>query len=301
MAGIAKRVYANRRNVDIGGGVDKAGLPGSVGMPVMLRRITQTRAPNSTKESPTINGSLYFDGTATSRILIDNGEDLELDGDFTIEWFQYQTNDKGNTATRIFQIGNFEENGNSNQAEFGFSIEAYGNELYGNELYVAIKGYDHDGNGIVNSDDAFMGYTVDMDIEIGNVYNKWLHFAIVRNNDIIRLYVNGKRASKILDNGLPNNINTIRNKNLCIGNETIPSDNTAFEGHITNFRWINGQALYSGDLNTENNFQLPTSPLTALPGTKLLFLAQNKAPYANGKDAVTTVSNITWSPKSPFN
>ena len=41
---VIKRVYSNRRNVDIGGGLDKAGLPGSVGIPVMLRKFIAKRA-----------------------------------------------------------------------------------------------------------------------------------------------------------------------------------------------------------------------------------------------------------------
>ena len=49
MSGISKRVYTNRRNVDIGGGVTKAGLPGSVGIPTMLRRFLARRAPDGGK------------------------------------------------------------------------------------------------------------------------------------------------------------------------------------------------------------------------------------------------------------
>ncbi len=51
MSGTPKRVYSNRRNVDIGGGPDKAGLPGSIGIPVMLRRFVAKRAPDGVKES----------------------------------------------------------------------------------------------------------------------------------------------------------------------------------------------------------------------------------------------------------
>lgn len=294
MAGITKRVYSNRRNVDIGRGVDKNGIPSTIGGPVILRRFTQSRAPNPTKNQPLINGSLYFDGTATSNILIDNGVDFELDGEFTIEWFQYQTNTKGNTASRIFQIGNFEDESGTRKEEFGFSIQTSGNELY-----IAVKNYDLNNDGTVNSDDAFIGYISYMDFGFSDVYNKWLHFAIVRNNNSdIKLYVNGRRAANVLNT--PVTINSSVDKQICIGNETIPSDNAAFEGYITNFRWTKGQSLYTGDLNTVANFQVPTSPVSSLPGTKLLFLAQNNAPFSNGKDAITAVSNITWSPKSPF-
>lgn len=271
-------------------------MPGSVGIPVMLKRFVQIRAPNSVRNSPkqeNINGSLYFDGTATSNILIDNGVDFELDGEFTIEWFQYQTNTKENTACRIFQIGNFEDESGTSKAEFGFSIQTSGNELF-----IAVKNYDRDDNGTVDSNDAFIGYIADMDMGFSNVYNKWIHFAIVRNNNAdIKLYVNGRRAANVLNN-TPGTINSSVDKQICIGNETIPSDNAAFEGYITNFRWIKGQALYTGDLNTAANFQVPTSPVSSLPGTKLLFLAQKNDPFESGRN--TTINNITWDSKSPF-
>jgi hypothetical protein len=45
-----KRVYSNRRNVDNGGGVKKAGSGGGIGMPAMLRRMTTTRASNKPKQ-----------------------------------------------------------------------------------------------------------------------------------------------------------------------------------------------------------------------------------------------------------
>ena len=51
MSGVSKRVYSSRRNVDIGGGVDKAGLPGSVGIPSMLRRFIAKRAPDGIKNA----------------------------------------------------------------------------------------------------------------------------------------------------------------------------------------------------------------------------------------------------------
>jgi hypothetical protein len=212
--------------------------------------------------------------------LIDNGEDLELDGDFTIEWFQYKTSKTNpNPYPRIFQIGNFEENGDINQAEVGFSIES-------GDIFVWMKNYP----SAIPGSHEIIAQIIEKDF----IINKWVHFAIVRENGSVKLYFNGTQTGNVLAN-TPSTLNSTNTKKLCIGNETIPSDNAAYEGYITNFRWTKGEALYT------SNFQVPTSPLTALPGTKLLFLAQNKAPYANGKDAVTTVSNITWSPKSPFN
>ena len=58
MSGGLSRVYSNKRNVDIGGGVDKSGLPGSVGIPAMLRRLVSTRAPHTGKTRDVDNNSI---------------------------------------------------------------------------------------------------------------------------------------------------------------------------------------------------------------------------------------------------
>jgi hypothetical protein len=49
MSGVTKRVYSSRRNVDIGNGNMKTGLPPSIGIPSMLRRFIAKRAPDGVK------------------------------------------------------------------------------------------------------------------------------------------------------------------------------------------------------------------------------------------------------------
>jgi hypothetical protein len=56
-----------------------------------------------------------------------------------------------------------------------------------------------------------------------------------------------------------NNINNTIDE-LTIGNENTPSTIAAFVGYITNFRWVKGLAVYTG------NFTTPTSQLTATAG-----------------------------------
>jgi hypothetical protein len=53
-----------------------------------------------------------------------------------------------------------------------------------------------------------------------------------------------------------NNINNTVDE-LTIGNENTASTLAAFVGYITNFRWVKGLAVYTG------NFTIPTSALTA--------------------------------------
>jgi hypothetical protein len=68
------------------------------------------------------------------------------------------------------------------------------------------------------------------------------------------VYKNGTQlGSQITDT---NDINNIVDQ-LTIGNENTPSTLAAYVGYITNFRWVKGLAVYTG------NFTTPTSDLTA--------------------------------------
>jgi hypothetical protein len=75
----------------------------------------------------------------------------------------------------------------------------------------------------------------------------------VRQSGVTKIYRNGTlRGSQITDN---NNINNTVDE-LTIGNENTATTLAAFVGYITNFRWIKGLAVYTG------NFTVPTSALT---------------------------------------
>jgi hypothetical protein len=68
------------------------------------------------------------------------------------------------------------------------------------------------------------------------------------------VYRNGTQlGSQITDtNNITNTVDP-----LTIGNENTSSLIAAFVGYITNFRWVKGLAVYTG------NFTVPTSALTA--------------------------------------
>lgn len=141
-------------------------------------------------------------------------------GDFTIEWFSYQTD--LTQYQRIFTIGDYPT------TSFGVSIED------GVFYYWA------------NTSVIFSGPT--------STINTWIHWAVVRLSGNTYVYKDG-----VLQ-GLPftdtNNI-TDNTTNLIIGNTNTYDTNTALVGYITNFRFVNGLAVYSGD------FTVPTDDLTA--------------------------------------
>ena len=145
-------------------------------------------------------------------------------GDFTIEWFQYQTTTSG--FQRAFTVDDF------NSIDIGVSVE---NSTF---YYWANSSFRYSSSA-------------------STVINTWYHWAVVRQSGVTRVYRNGTlRGSQFNDT---NNItNTV--DELSIGNENTPSTIAAFVGYITNFRWIKGLAVYTG------NFTVPTSALTATAG-----------------------------------
>jgi hypothetical protein len=142
--------------------------------------------------------------------------------DFTIEWFQYQTDN--NQFPRIFTIGTYSGGGVS----VACSIE-------GGSFYAWTDG---DGNFIANATPY---------------KNVWVHFAIVRRSGQLSVYKNGVLFGDTTENiaDISNNTTT-----LYFGIETPGDDATAFGGYLTNIRIVKGLAVYTGD------FTVPNSALT---------------------------------------
>jgi len=131
-------------------------------------------------------------------------------GDYTIEWFSYQT---PNTAgyQRVFTVDDY------NSIDIGVSIEN------GSFYYWA----NNNAGTLVGSTGA----------------NTWYHWAVVRLNGVTRIYRNGTQfGSQITDTN--NIVNTT--DPLSIGNENASTTQAAFKGYITNFRWVKGLAVYTG-------------------------------------------------------
>jgi hypothetical protein len=144
--------------------------------------------------------------------------------DFTIEWFQYQTTTAG--FQRVFTVDDFPS------IDIGVSVEEATFYYWANDTFR------------YNSAGA-------------TTPNVWIHWAVVRQSGVTKVYKNGTQlGSQITDT---NNINNTIDQ-LTIGNENTPSTIAAFVGYITNFRWVKGLAVYTG------NFTTPTSVLTATAG-----------------------------------
>jgi hypothetical protein len=168
--------------------------------------------------------SLSFAGNANSYLRIPNTDEFDFGtGNFTIEWYQYQTDT--NSFPRIFQVGNY-----GGGISIGVSIEG------GNFYY-----WTGSSNFVKN-------------ISASDYKNKWVHFAISRSNGVTKVFMNG---SSIFSMNNPTNFNGTND--LIIGNESTPSNIAAFGGYITYFSWVKGVALYTTNFTVSNDYPSVTN------------------------------------------
>ena len=174
--------------------------------------------------SPFVGGgnNYQFSSTVNSYITTPGSNDWAVGtGDFTVEWFSYQTS----TAQfqRLFTVGDYPN------IKIGVSIES------ATFYYWANNSFRYSSASSTTT-------------------NTWYHFAVVRQAGITKVYRDGTlRGSQITDtNNITENATT-----FVVGNTNTFATNAAFVGYITNFRFIKGLAVYTG------NFTKPTSALTA--------------------------------------
>jgi len=152
---------------------------------------------------------MSFAGNATSYLTVPYDSGLNFGtGDFTIQWYQYQTDN--NRFPRVFQIGTYPS------ATVGVSIE-------GGTFYYWI-GNSPRGVGITN------------------FKNIWTHFAISRVSGTTRIFMNGMKISQLSDT---NNYTT--SYELTIANELTKTNVAGFGGLIYGFDLETTVGLYTNN------------------------------------------------------
>jgi hypothetical protein len=121
----------------------------------------------------------------------------------------------------------------------------------------------------------------------GVVANRWYHVAITRNiSNVATMWLDGVSV------GTRSHTSNWNYAPFTIGAN---GDGTeAFNGFISNVRWIVGTALYT------SNFIVPTSPLTAVTNTKFLVAQGNTTDNSGQNETVSTSGNVAVSNSSPF-
>lgn len=147
-------------------------------------------------------------------------------GDYTVEWFSYQTN--LSQFQRVFTVSDYPA------IDVGVSIES-------GTFYYWAGG----------------GATPQRSITSATNINTWYHWAVSRQSGVTKIFKNGvQQGTNLTDT---NNINDSSTP-FIVGNTNTFATNSAFVGYITNLRWVKGLAVYTGD------FTVPTSALTATAG-----------------------------------
>ena len=200
--------------------------------------------------------SLSFVGDATSYLKISNTNGFNFGtGDFTVEWYQYQTD--SNPYPRVFQIGTLDEE----TVSIGVSIEA------GTFYYWT----NNSSNSVTTLDSS-------------EYKNKWVHFAISRSSGVTKVFMNGNSIFLMTDT---NDFNS--EEDLTISNETIPAVNTAFGGYIAYFSWLKGTALYRSDFTVSDTYpSFTNNNHLLLTGTS----SDNTFGSTVTKTSVSTIENV---------
>jgi hypothetical protein len=207
--------------INIGPGIDITSAPSAA---FINPTLTLGSAVTTVAQSPFAGGgnSYQFSRSTNSYITTPGSDDWAVGtGDFTVEWFSYQTDTS--QFQRIFTVGNYP------LIKIGVSIESSTFYYWANNSYR----YSSASSTTVNT---------------------WYHFAVVRQSGITKVYRNGTlRGSQFNDtNNITDNTTT-----FVVGNTNTFATNAALVGYLTNFRFIKGLAVYTG------NFTTPTSALTA--------------------------------------
>jgi hypothetical protein len=222
---------------------------------------SQVKLYTSSIATLTPSGAMSFAGTSTSFLNIGNDIDFRLrTGDFTIEWFQYQT--ATGSFPRVFSIGTY------SSASIAVSIE-------GGSFYLWVGG-----SFVLSASITFL--------------NQWVHFAICRSGTSLRVFRNGTQIGSTVTNST--DINDTVNA-FTIGNETTKSAGASFPGLITNFRWVKGSALYTANFTRPTSvLQDVTNTKLLLIASSAATVSTD----TSSTPKTVTNSNVTYSSSTPF-
>jgi outer membrane protein OmpA-like peptidoglycan-associated protein len=239
---------------------------------------------------------IYFDGLATSSIKVSKNSNFEVGcNDFTIDWWQ-KAPILQNLYPRLFQFGSGQQNGD------GFAASQEGGTLY---------------FWLNNSVDR-SGIPPLISVVLPDTPNDWNHFAIVRNNSSVAIYINGvstglaeagpaglcPTGSPPHTMGTPSDIDSL---DLLIGGS---DDNRlgGFNGEVTGFEFLKG-ARWTGDFTppttytTDSCLRLDVSNNCTLESLLLIYPTQDfkdiglKNLITN--ESILAVSEITYGNTTP--
>lgn len=190
--------------------------------------------------------SLSFTGLPGSYIIIPYNAQLDIGSsvDFTVEWYQYQTDT--NSWPRIFM------------GSVGVTIE-------GGVFYLWL-------NGSPTSILTITGYK-----------NTWVHFAICRSSNTIRVFRNGTQIGNNLSNSA-----ALINNGVSIGNGGAFDISGAYGGYLYGFNYLIGFAKYTTTFTVPSTFVVTSNTVILATGSAIQGSLGSTAINTN----VTTVASV---------
>jgi hypothetical protein len=120
----------------------------------------------------------------------------------------------------------------------------------------------------------------------------WYHIAICRSGTSTKMFINGTQSGSTYTD----TTNYLVGANRPALGVNASFLNIFYNGYISNFRIVNGTAVYT------SNFTVPTAPLTAITNTVLLTLQSiNIVDNSTNAYSITNVGGVLPDNKNPFN
>ena len=211
------------------------------------------------KLEPSTGGSTGFNMEGASVFLASNS-DLELDGDFTIEFWIY--------------LESLQTDGGSHPTVITFPAESSQGII--GQVYINSSNKYY---SLQNSNDGDVGRSAYKSATVG----RWQYITITRSSNSVRLFIDGVLS------GNATNSTTYGNQLGVMRLGGYSRNNGMVDGHISNLRIIKGTALYTSD------FTPPTEPLTNVSGTSLLcFQSPTDVEDVTVNSNSSTVNNQNW-------
>lgn len=210
-------------------------------------------------------GSYFFNGAAYAQI--EKGSNFSLTGDFTIEgWVMMPTTTNGSIFTMSSVSSSGWDYDDSNARINGLSLATTSLQL-GTGAAISF------GSSIFEA-------------------RKWQHFAVVRSGTALKIYVDGiEKYATTYSNAIGSSNSTPA---LGILDKYSGTARWYFTGHISNFRVVNGTALYSGA------FTPPESALGDITNTKLLTCTTPRVGDSSAQNNLFTNFGVVSNKLSPF-
>ena len=199
-------------------------------------------------------GAVYFNGGTTQYLSTNStSSDFNIAGDFTVECWVFPRDSSSNANDGIFQFsttsGGLQNNINNMISMQWESVSA------------SPCRFNAGFNG------SWQNSTIDRAAGGAGV-NRWYHIAMVRSSGTVKTYVDGVEDLSF------SNSDSLSLTYAVVGGYWKTSPSHLFEGFISNFRFVNGTAVYT------SAFTPPSGPLTDITNTKLLCCQSSTSPTA---------------------